>query len=251
MRTFTLTTLTLFAATATVTAQTPQQILEGAFSGGVRKALQAELGKLGRVEWSESWGHTAEVWTGKTKVQFQGINSKVIKILERVNDGEWKKAWVDPQEQSFDIDFSKFRKTAGKMEVKFHFDAHCQMRGQAEFRKYKAGAQLISVTGKGRATLHAHVDMRVYLFEQDSKTRLGWETEAVDFKYSDVTLEKVGAFGGETARLMGDAFQAAVNQWFPDKERDARAAARQAIGDALNGSLEIRNDVAKMIRALK
>lgn len=238
------------SATA-ASAQTPKEILEGSFSGGVRKALRTELGKLGRVEWSQSWGHTAEVWTGKTKVEFQGINSKIVKILERVNDGEWQKAWVDPQEGTFDIDFSNFRKTPGKLEVRFHFDASCQMRGQAEFRKYKAGAQLISVTGKGRATLHAHVDMRVYLFEQDNKTRVGWETEKVDFKYSDVVLEKVGAVGGETAKLMGDGFQAAVKQWFPDREKDARAAARTAIGDALSGSLEIRNDVAKMIRAMK
>ena len=104
---------------------------------------------------------------------------------------------------------------------------------------------------KGRATLHAHVDMRVYLFEKDSKTHVGWETEAVDFKYSDVVLEKAGLVGGETARLMGDAFQAAVKQWFPDRERDARAAARSAISDALKGSIEIRNDIAKMIRLIK
>jgi hypothetical protein len=249
MRTFVSASLVVATFAPVATAQSPKDLLEGGFSGAVRRELRAELDKLGRVEWTKSWGHTAEVWTGKTTVEFQGINSKIVKIMERVNDGEWYKAWVDPQEQTFDIEFFNFRKTPGKQEVRFHFDVKCQMRGQAEYRKYKSGVKLISVTGKGRATLRAHVDMRVYLFENG--TRLGWETTAVDFKYSDVVLEKIGAVGGKTAELLGDAFTAGVKQWFPEKEREARAAVRTSISNALKGSQPIRNDVAKMIRSIR
>lgn len=242
---------TLLTATLapTALAQSPKDILEGGFSGAVRRGLQTKLAALGRTEWSESWGHTAETWAGKTKVEFQGIKSKVVKIMERVNDGEWKKAWVEPQARSFDINFSNFRKSSGKPEVTFHFDASCQMRGQAEYRKYKAGAQLLSVTGKGRATLHVHVDMRVYLFEKG--TKVGWETTGVDLKITDVVAEKVGAVGGEAARVLGNAFKAAADKWLPEQQREATAGAKRAIGDALKDNQEIRSDIAKLIRTIK
>ena len=57
-------------------AQSPKDLLEGSFSGAVRQALRVELGKLGRVESTEGWGHTVEVWTGKTKVEFKNIEKR-------------------------------------------------------------------------------------------------------------------------------------------------------------------------------
>lgn len=234
---------------STAQAQRPEQYLEGAFSGAVRTGLRAELAKVGRVETTDGWGNKERIWTGKTKVVFQGIKSRVEKIYDTVDHGKWKKGWVELNANTFDVEFRNFKKTPGKMEVRFQVIARGEFRGQFEYRHYDRGIKLVSLTANGRARATAVIDMRVYLFEQGKK--VGWETEAVDFKYSDVVMDKVGHFGGETAKILGDAFTGAVRQWFPQKERDAVSQVKSAITTALKGDVKVRNDVAGLIRHLK
>jgi hypothetical protein len=248
-RIFLVALMATFAAGSSAYAQKPEEILAGAFSGAVRTQLRAELAQVGRVENQDGWDNKERVWTGKTKVVFEGIHSRVEKIYDTVNHGKWKKGWVELDAGTFDVEFKNFKKTQGKMEVRFQVVASGEFRGQIEYRHYDRGVKLVSLTANGRAKATAYIDLRVTL--SDDGKRVTWETTAVDFKYSDVVMDKVGHFGGETAKLLGDAFTGAVKQWFPEKERDAVKEVKQAINAALKGSVEVRNDIAELVRKLK
>lgn len=230
-------------------AQSPQRQVEAALSGVVRDAIVREIGGM-KAEFSDGWGHQARVWTGKTKVVFQGIKSKVEKIYDTVNDGQWKKGWarLENARNEFDFQVRNFRKTPGFKEIKFQIYVRAYMRAGGQVRAYKNGIKLYDVDGSGRARVHLTIDMKVYL--SNKGTRINWEAENVDFKYSDVVVDKVGVLGGESARLLGDAVKKAITQWFPQKERDAIAKAKNAVYGALSGSAKLRSELTQIINKL-
>lgn len=224
-----------------------ERLLEGAVSGPVEAALIQELGGL-QSDFSNSWGHQARIWRGQTKVVWQGIHSHVEKIYENVNDGTWSRGWVriENARDTMDVKFRNFRATPGKLEVRFDIYATCQFRGNVEGRQYKHGVQLWGLDAGGRARGHIYCTVRVYI--HGNGTRLGWDVENVDIKYSNVEVDRIGAIGGYAARVLGDAFTGAIDKWFADKKREAIDKAKSAVSRSFGGSIEIRNAIAQMIR---
>jgi hypothetical protein len=225
----------------------PERILEGTVSGAVEAALIQELGGL-KSDFSNSWGHQARIWRGQTKVVWKGIDSRTEKIYENVNDGTWSRGWVriENARDTIDVKFRNFRATPGRPEVRFDIYATCQFRGYVEGRQYKHGVQLWGLDANARARGHIYATIRVYLHENG--TRLGWDVEKVDIKYSNVEVDRIGAVGGYAARVLGDAFTGVVDKWFADKKNDAIEKAKTAVSRSFGGSIDIRNAIAQMIR---
>ncbi len=238
-----------------------QRVLEGAFSGAVERELIQNLGNL-KSEFSNNWGNTIKTPNGTTTEKYKIYGPRnpltgkrtwtwgyrpAVKYAQK-NHGQWTKGWVrlENARDEFDIKFRNFRKTSGKKEIRFQIFARGMFRGQAEYRSYSHGAKLVSVTANGRARCNIYLNMRVYIY--NNGTRIGWEVESADIKYSDVVLDKIGKAGGTTARLLGDAFTGAVKQWFPQKERDAIAKAKQAVSKSIKGNQRIKSDLAKIMK---
>jgi len=225
----------------------PEQILEGALSGAVERALYFELRDL-RSEFSNNWGNKISVWTGKTKVVWQGIRSRVERINDELDHGLWTRGWVriENAADELDVKFRNFRKTPGKLQLRFQIYVRAMFRGQIEARQYNHGVGLWRATSNGRARGHIFLNMRVHI----DGTELRWEAENVDIKYSDVAVDRVGHVGGEAARVVGNAFTGAIKKWFADKEREAVSKAKRAVDQAIRGSRPIRNDLARVIKML-
>lgn len=232
-------------------AARPEQILEGAMSGAVERFLYYELRDLNSQS-SNNWDNKIRVWTGKTKVVFQGINSRVVRIYDHKNHGVWTRSSVKMENarDQLDVKFRNFHKTPGKSELRFQIYVRAMFRGQVEARHYNRGVRLWSATVKGRAKGHIYLNMKVYIYKQGNGYRLGWKAENADIKYSDVVTDRVGHAGGYTARVIGDAFTGAIKQWFPKKEREAIAKARKAVSKAISSNIQIRNDLARVIRMI-
>ncbi|MDM4019333.1 hypothetical protein [Roseiconus lacunae] len=232
-----------------------EQYLEGAMSGVLERALLIELSKLPPVQSSNNWGKQVNVACGTTTERYKikgpfgswtwGYRPAV-KYCKK-NHGEWTKSWVrvENARDSLDVKFRDVRKTASD-EIRFQIYASCMFRGQAEFRAYSHGAQLVSVTANGRARGHVYIDMRVRVDFQAG--RISYDVTGADIKYSDVVMDRVGHFGGTTAKLLGDAFTGAVRQWFPDKEREALQSAKDAIIRSIRGDIDLRNALANAVR---
>lgn len=227
-----------------------QRMLEGALSGTVRAAVLNSINGM-QAEYSQSWGHQARVWTGETKVVFQGLKSRLERIYRNKNDGEWKRGWVrlENPRNEFDLQIRNFRKTPGRKEIRFQIYCRAYFRAGGEFRKYKAGVQLIRVSGEARARAHITIDMRVYVF--DNGRRIGWEATNADFKYSDFVADRIGHIRGYAARVMGDFLKGVVTQWFPQKERDAISRVKNAVSSAFRGSTRVRREVTQVINSLR
>ena len=101
-----------------------------------------------------------------------------------------------------------------------------------------------ATTANGRARCHMYLDMHVFI----RGTKLHWEVEKANIKYSDVVVDRVGHVGGETVKILGDAFTKAVKQWFPKKERQAIEKAKSAVTKTLKGSENIRSKIAQVIK---
>ena len=237
-----------------------QRILEGALSGALEREMAHQMGDL-KSQFSNNWGNTVKAANGTytEKYKIYGPRNPItgkrtwtwgyrpaVKYTQK-NHGEWTRGWVrlENARDELDVKFRNFRKTPGKKEIRFQVMARGLFRGQAEFRSYSHGVKLASVTAKGRARCTIYLNVRVYIY--NNGTRMGWEVENADIKYSDVVMDRVGHAGGTTARLLGDAFTGAVKQWIPENERDAIAKAKLAVSNSIKGNQRIKSDLAKVI----
>ena len=213
--------------------QNTERQLAGALSGIVESALIENLGHL-RTEVSDNWGNTAKVWTGETKVVFQGVKSHVEKIYTNKNHGLWKRSWVELENSrdNLDLKIRRFKRT-GKTEITFQIYVTAKIRGKLEARAYNHGVRLASGTFNGRADGEITVDCRCGLYKEGDKLILRNRVENASIKYSNVVLDRAGVFGGYSARVLGDAFTWAVDKWLAEKKQSAIGKAKLAVRKAL------------------
>ncbi len=136
----------------------------------------------------------------------------------------------------------------GRLEIRFKVYVRGYFRAAAEGRQYKMGVQLWGLDAEGRARAHLYMHMRAYI--HDNGSRLGWDVMRADFKYSDVTVDQVGRLGETGPRLLGDTITGAIEQWFPQVEREAVARVEKAVQNTFSGSRRLRSDVARVIRTI-
>lgn len=249
--------LSILFTNSTLLAQNPQWAIEGALSGITERAMLRELSNLGRVQSSNNWGNQIKMVTG-TKTERYKIKGpfgswtwgyRPAKVYSKKNHGGWTRSWVqlDNARDTLDVKIRNFRKTHGRAEIRFQIYATCRFRGQVEYRLYSHGAKLTQVTVNGRARGHIYLNMVVWT--TNNGQRIHWRAENADMKYSEVVADRVGRFGGTTAKFLGDGMTGAVRQWFPQKERDALAKAKKAVYDSISGSVDIRRQLARAMRS--
>jgi hypothetical protein len=228
----------------------PEQILEGALSGAVREALIESLAGP-PYPFANKWGNQITIKTpdGGHWV-WEGVKSRFETHYreDRLNHGLWIRGTValeNPAQELF-LNFSDFSSAPRLLEVTFKVYARAMFRANAEVREYNHGAHLFSVNTGARAVGHLSLTMKVYLTA--NATKLGWQVVNSDLSYSDVTLDRVGTMGGESAKIVGDAMTGSFKQFFASKREKMLADARTKISNKLSGSQPIRNELARVIR---
>jgi hypothetical protein len=175
-------------------------------------------------EASPGWGNTrmvahAVVWRG------QGIRVHPEIVKTPRNDGVWRKVRVRANNLKdtliFDIrDPQNPEKGRTTFTVFLSFDA----RVGYEQQTWEKGVRLYSGSVRARMrtklTLFCESTTRLEkngTFFPDTVFRL--RVVRSDLKYDNLVVEHIAGVGGATAKVLGDAAHAAINQWRPSVER--------------------------------
>jgi hypothetical protein len=228
----------------------PERLLEAALSGALKEALIESMAGPS-YPFEHNWGNQITIRTPDGgRVVWEGIKSRFETHYreDHLNHGLWIRGTVaiENPAQELVLNFSDFRPAPGLLEVTFKVSARAMFRANAQVREYNHGAHLFSVTAGARAVGHLNMTMKISL--TDNATRLSWEVVESDLTYSDVTLDRLSAMGGESARVLGDAITGGFRQFFASKRAKMLADARNEISKKLHGSQPIRNELARVIR---
>ena len=236
------------AATANTAAQaqSPDRVLEGAISGSVERGIQEAMHGM-KNDSARNWGNMIKVLNGSGRWVWEGTKSRWVPDYSRLPHGEWSRASVSPLNpgDNLDVKIRYFEKRKGMPEIQFQIYASGYFRGNGDYRLYNHGRSLFSTAFKGSARIEIYLNVKAWL--NHNYSRLDLVVESADIKYSNVVVDRVGHFGGMSARILFDTLKGAMDQWFPKHEREAIARVKRKINSLVH-SASIRNSISRLIR---
>lgn len=231
---------------------TPEDLLQGAFSGAVTEALVKTLSGPPQT-FGSNWGNktTFSVIDGG-HWEWEGVKSHWVNHYRQYqrNDGLWTRGSLsleDPAHQ-LHVQFSDFKPVPGRLDVSFQIYATAEFRGNYEARYYKDGLEVASVTAGARAVGTINLTMRVYL--TNNASILHWQVVSSNLDYSDVTLDRLGVMGGETAKVVGDSITGSIKEFMGKKRQALLSGFAQIISKDLSGNLDLRLLLVNLIKKL-
>jgi hypothetical protein len=241
-------------ASPTFVAPTPEAELEGLLNGGVTAALKPTLAAIPPSDFNNGWGHqtTINVPDGGKWV-WHGTHSHWETHYKQVNlnDGQWMRGNVSIENpDQLSISFTNARRTPGQIGISFDVEVRQQFRGNVSVREYHDGVLGLAIDSAMRADGKLTMTVQIYLF--DSNTKLGWKVVSSNLSYSNVVADKMGQFGGESAKILGDAATGAINMWDKQKRDKDLASAGAAITSAIESKspIDVVQELSKLIQKL-
>jgi len=221
----------------------PLEDLQGAISGVLERVLIEELGGM-KVDFEDSWGHTAKIWTGDTKVVWEGIRSRVEKIYSVQPDGLWQRGWVRLENARDNLDLKIRDARTSNCRLTFEVLFKSPVRAEVEVRQYRAGRKLYDVTAHGRGVARASLDIFAELHSEGGKTYLRYGVSKADMDFDNIVLDRVGYLAGYTARSLGDA----LTRVFREKKEEKIREFESRVVQQIKQSVEMRGLLAKLAR---
>jgi hypothetical protein len=198
--------------------------IEGSVSRLAKSYLLKSVGTYPTTG-NDNWGNQIEkkIWN-VAKFKHEWI---------RKNHGLWTK-WsvaLDNPRDNLQIEV-RDAKIASKNTLSFQVYLRTRVRGQFDAQSWSWGVKLASAKFAARADVKLWVNVSVTITPTGPTSINIKSSSNADIKYENLVFDKVGAFGGGTAQLLGKAVESAFRGWFSSKYQairsDASAAIRQA-----------------------
>lgn len=205
--------------------------LAGAIRGFLVKSMPEPL-----YEKKQDWGRQQKNFRGKMK-----------------NDGHWKNIHVHAVNPAdtlvFDIrNLNHTEPGRVTFTVYLSFD----VRGEYEHIHWESGIRLRTSSLRARCrlrvTMHCEATYRVEPGAKllpDAVFRL--RVAKSDVQYDNFVTEHIAGFGGDMAKLLGDAVRSSMKQWHPSLERDLLAKANERIEQSAD-TKEVRVSLYELIK---
>ncbi|QDV43890.1 hypothetical protein Enr13x_37500 [Stieleria neptunia] len=246
---------------ANADAQVPSALssrdyLMGALSGVLDRAFTLQASEMGTYHDDSNWGkrasHYVDVvkgigtepyWIRVGPLKTLGYRPKP--IYHRVPHSMWSRGWVRAEIPRRNIDVDLYNLRVGPRFIEVDVRVKATLRGEAHVKQYSHGVQLLDVTAHGRADAFLNFTMRLTL--APSGFSVSAEVKNLTLKHDNFVVDRVGYFGGTTAKLLGDALLETTNRVKPELMRDAYRDAKKSIIKALTSGIFDANRVADLI----
>ena len=213
--------------------------LAGAFRGFLVKNMPSPL-----YEDAPNWGHQANVLK---RIDLKGRGTKLHfeKSYSLKNHGTWRKIQVHAANPADTLVFD-IRNIQRPESGRLTFDVFMAIDSRIEYEQQEWANGLRLYSGSARVDARVKLNMKCEL-----KTRLEKSSTVVPdmivsirvveahLGYDNLKTEHIAGFGGEAARVLGEAVKGGLDKWKPDMERGLLAKADEAIVKA-GQSQEVR-----------
>lgn len=207
------------ALTTSARAQTPtEDVVKGALGGAVEAIIINEIKDKQFVK-EDNWGHRRKTPFGRKK------------------DGLWKRFSVKPEDPQNRVDF-KITKIERKSTDTAYIEARLSvyLRGKAEAEYWVLDVKAGAVDARARATMITTVGFDVKLQGDLAKAEFSLEPAVTksEVEIKDFVLDNLGAIGGTTAKVLGDAF----TKLGEDRIKEAKNEMAEEVKESLQKSAE-------------
>jgi hypothetical protein len=203
-------------------------------------------------EKEDNWGHTSMVTHA---VHWHGLRPEFTKTPR--NDGTWKRIKITARnpKQSVDVRMYGLKKIDDERQS-FQTDLAFVCAVDYEQQNWESGVRLWSGSVRARLRVKAHLECENLLrmepkegsFLPDIVFRLRVTKAGVG--YDDLVVEHIAGLGGSAAKVIGETFHDALNQWKPSIERKLLERGRAAILKAAD-TKEVRIGLSSLFQEKK
>lgn len=203
-------------------------------------------------EKEHNWGRTTMV---AHAIHWRGLRPEIRKTPR--NDGTWKwiKISVRHPKQTVDIRMYGLKRINDEKQT-FKTDIAFLCGVEYDQQNWESGIRLWSAGVRARLRVKAHleceniirVDTKENPFLPDVVFRLRVAKARVG--YDDLVVEHIAGIGGTAAKVLGEAFHDAMNQWRPSIERKLLERASAAIVKAAD-TKEVRIGLSGLFKDSK
>ena len=200
----------------------------------------------------DNWGHTTMT---PHAIVWHGLRPEFTKTPR--NDGTWKhiKITVRNPKQSVDIRMYGLKKIDDER-LGFKTDLSFACGVEYDQQNWESGVRLWSGSVRARLRVKAHLDCENLIrletkegsFLPDVVFRLRVAKAYVS--YDDLVVEHIAGIGGTAAKVIGDTFHDAMNQWKPSIERKLLEKGNAAILKAAD-TKEVRLGLSGLFKEKK
>lgn len=243
----------LFAATALglgpAPAQQPENLAE---LSKALKPLLAEALPTVLYEKHDNWGHQKMTTHA---IHWHGLRPERKKTLR--NDGVWKhiEITVRNPKQTADIRMYGLKRVNDEKQT-FKTDLGFGCNVEYDQQNWESGIRLWSGSIRARLRVKAHLvceniirtEAKPGSFLPDIVFRL--RVTKAQVGYDDLVVEHIAGIGGTAAKIIGETFHDAMNQWKPSIERNLIDKANAAIVKAAD-TKEVRIGLSRLFKEKK
>ncbi len=203
-------------------------------------------------EKEDNWGNTRMVTHA---IRWHGLRPEFTKSPR--NDGAWKRIKITARNPKQNVDVRMYgMKRISDEKQSFQTDLAFVCAVDYEQQNWEAGVRLWSGSVRARLRVKAHLECESLLrmepkegsFLPDIVFRLRVTKAGVG--YDDLVVEHIAGLGGSAAKVLGETFHDAINQWKPSIERKLLERGRAAILKAAD-TKEVRIGLSGLFKEKK
>ena len=230
-------------------AQQPESLAE--LSQALKPLLAEALPEV-LYEKQDNWGHTTMVTHG---ILWHGLRPEFTKAPR--NDGTWKNIKISLRnpKQTVDIRMYGLEKLDDERQT-FKTDLSFVCAVDYDQQNWESGVRLWSGSVRAHFRAKAHLDcenlIRVETKEKSLLPDIVFRLRVTKARvgYDDLVVEHIAGVGGTAAKLAGEGFHDALNQWKPSVERKLLERASAAIVKAAD-TKEVRLGLSGLLKEKK
>jgi len=240
---------TLLVGFDCASAQQPQNLAE---LSKTLKPLLADALPAVLYEKYDNWDHQELITHA---IHWRGLRPERRKELR--NDGVWKHIKITARNPKQTADIRMYGlKSVNDEKQTFQTDLAFGCQVEYDQQNWESGIRLWSGSVRARLRAKAHLDCE-YLTRFDAKE--GSFLPDIVFRlrvtkaqvgYDDLVVEHIAGIGGTAAKIIGDTFHDAMNQWKPSIERHLIEKANAAIVKAAD-TKEVRIGLSGLFKEKK
>ena len=218
----------------------------------VLKPLLADALPPVLYEKHDNWGHTT---MAAHAIHWRGLRPEIKKTPR--NDGVWKHIEISVRnpKQTVEIRMYGLKKVNDeKQTLKTDLAFLCGVGYDQQ--NWKSGVRLWSGSVRARLRVKAHLDCEnIIRLETKEKSFLPdivfrLRVTKAQVGYDDLVVEHIAGLGGTAAKVIGETFHDAMNQWKPSIERNLIEKANAAIVKAAD-TREVRIGLSGLFKEKK
>ncbi len=230
-------------------AQQPENLAE---LSKMLKPLLADALPTVLYEKHDNWGHTTMVTHA---IRWHGLRPEFTKSPR--NDGTWKHIEISVRnpKQTVEVRMHGLKKVNDEKQT-FKTDLAFGCTVEYDQQNWESGIRLWSGSVRARLHVKAHLDCENIIraetkegsFLPDIVFRL--RVAKAHLSYDDLIVEHIAGLGGTAAKVIGETFHDAMNQWKPSIERNLIGKGNAAIVKAAD-TKEVRIGLSGLFKEKK